>query len=186
MGTILDTSLLYLRDPEHLIRVMSTNPSYLQSTAGGEAIQYRDWGIPLGRRFRSLKLWYQLRLEGIEAIQARIRRDLANAQWFARQVEAAEGWEVVSPVRLQTVCVRHRPIGDDGEPLRGDALDEHTLRWVDELNQSGQAFVTPSVLDDEWMVRVSIGVTTTERHHVERLWTLMQDLAGDFVIRPRT
>jgi len=64
MGTILDTSLLYLRDPDHLVRVMSTNPSYLRSTAGGEATQYRDWGIPLGRRFRALKLWYQLRLDG--------------------------------------------------------------------------------------------------------------------------
>ncbi|NDH85185.1 MAG: hypothetical protein EBY65_10050, partial [Acidimicrobiia bacterium] len=74
MGTILDTSLLYLRDPEHLIRVMSTNPSYLQSTAGGEATQYRDWGIPLGRRFRALKLWYQLRIDGPDAIAERLRR----------------------------------------------------------------------------------------------------------------
>ena len=115
MGTILDTSLLYLRDPEHLIRVMSTNPSYLQSTAGGEAIQYRDWGIPLGRRFRALKLWYQLRLDGPESIRQRLRRDLDNAQWFADRIAEKPGWEVVAPVRLQTVCVRIPPL------LEGDA-----------------------------------------------------------------
>ena len=95
MGTILDTSLLYLRDPDHLIRVMSTNPSYLRSTSGGTATQYRDWGIPLGRRFRALKLWYQLRIDGPDAIRDRLRRDLDNAEWFAgrdRRSEPAGRW----------------------------------------------------------------------------------------------
>ena len=86
MGTILDCSLLYVRDPEHLVRVMSTNPSYLRSAVDGEVTQYKDWGIPLGRRFRALKLWFHLRLDGVEAIRARLRRDLANARWFAEQV----------------------------------------------------------------------------------------------------
>ncbi|MEM7275683.1 MAG: pyridoxal-dependent decarboxylase, partial [Actinomycetota bacterium] len=83
MGAILDTSLYYVRDVEALVRVMSTNPSYLRSTGSDtEVTQYRDWGLPLGRRFRALKLWFQLSLDGIEAIQARLRRDLANAEWL--------------------------------------------------------------------------------------------------------
>jgi aromatic-L-amino-acid decarboxylase len=172
MGTILDTSLLYLRDPEHVIRVMSTNPSYLQSTAGGEATQYRDWGIPLGRRFRALKLWYQLRLDGPEAIRQRLRRDLDNAQWFAERIAEKPGWEVVAPVRLQTVCVRHTPAELEGDAA---AISDHNQRWVREINVSGAAFLSPSLLDGGWMARVSIGVESTERPHLERLLDLMDE-----------
>jgi aromatic-L-amino-acid/L-tryptophan decarboxylase len=182
-GTVLDCSLMYLRDPQHLIRVMSTDPSYLRSTLGGEATQYRDWGIPLGRRFRALKLWYQLRIDGVESIRARLRRDLDNAQWLADAFADLPDWEVVAPVRLQTVCVRHCPTGADGEPLAGEALDEHTLRWVRTINASGAAFLTPSVLDGpspagRWMVRVSVGVEATERRHLERLVELITSAAA--------
>ncbi len=175
-GTILDCSLMYVRDPAHLIRVMSTNPSYLRSTAGGEATQYRDWGIPLGRRFRSLKLWYQLRIDGIVEIQDRMRRDLDNARWLAEQFRDLPGWEVVAPVRLQTVCVRHTPSALD-DPSHGAELDEHTLAWVREINTSGQAFLSPSMLDGRWMVRVSVGVESTERRHLEQLIELMRAAA---------
>ncbi|MEM7339689.1 MAG: pyridoxal-dependent decarboxylase [Actinomycetota bacterium] len=175
MGTILDTSLFYVRDVEHLVRVMSTNPAYLQSSVDGEVIQYRDWGIPLGRRFRSLKLWFHLRLDGLDAIRARIRRDLDNARWLATTVEDHPEWEVLAPVPLQTVCVRHRPPGMD-DP---DALDRHTLAWLARINDSGEAYLTGSTLDNRWMVRVSVGVEPTERHHVERLWALMQQAAAD-------
>ena len=118
MGTILDCSLFYVRDPEHLIRVMSTNPSYLRSTVDGEATQYRDWGIPLGRRFRALKLWFHLRIDGPESIRQRLREDLANAAWFAGQVGNAPDWRLVAPVTLQTVCIRHQPEGLHGRGTR--------------------------------------------------------------------
>lgn len=174
MGTILDTALFYVRDVAHLEAVMSTNPSYLRSGADGQVTQFRDWGIPLGRRFRALKLWFHLRLDGIDAIRARLRRDLDNARWFAQQVAAAEGWEVLAPVPLQTVCIRHTPRDARGQPLAGDALDAHTLGWLARINDSGAAFMTPSLLDGRWMVRVSIGVEDTTRAHVERLWELLQ------------
>lgn len=176
MGTILDTSLFHLRDPDHLIRVMSTNPSYLRSTAGGEATQYRDWGIPLGRRFRALKLWYHLRIDGPDAIRDRLRRDLDNAQWFAQQIEAMDEWEVLAPVRLQTVCVRHTPLAVADQP---EALSGHNLGWVRAINTSGEAFLSPSLLDDVWMARVSVGVESTERHHLERLLELMLHYTGN-------
>lgn len=173
MGTILDCSLFYVKDPEQLIRVMSTNPSYLRSTVDGEATQYRDWGIPLGRRFRALKLWFHLRLDGPDSIRERLRRDLENAQWFAAQVEQARDWLVIAPVNLQTVCIRHQPAG-----LEGEALDSHTLAWVNAINQSGEAFMSPSQLDGRWMVRVSIGVEATTREHVLKLWALIQHRAN--------
>ncbi len=175
MGTILDCSLFYMRDIELLNRVMSTNPSYLQSAEDGDVTQYRDWGIPLGRRFRALKLWFHLRIDGIESIQQRLRRDLANAQWFHDTVIAAGGpWKVVAPLTLQTICIRHEPMVD-GQPLAGPALDEHTQAWIRRLNESGDAFLSGSILDGQWMARVSVGVESTERHHLERLWALMQE-----------
>jgi aromatic-L-amino-acid decarboxylase len=172
LGAVFDCSLYYVRDPEHLVRVMSTNPSYLQSVADGRVKNFRDWGIPLGRRFRALKLWCLLRGEGTEALRARLRRDLDNARWLAEQVRAAPGWRVLAPVPLQTVCVRHEPPGLDGE-----ALDRHTLGWAERVNRSGRAYLTPATLDGRWLVRVSVGAEATERPHVEALWDLMRSEA---------
>ena len=173
LGAVFDCSLYYVREPEHLVRVMSTNPSYLQSAADGRVTNYRDWGIPLGRRFRALKLWFLIREQGVARLQARIRRDLENAKWLEAQVRAEPHWRVLAPVGLQTVCARHEPPG-----LGGEALDRHTLDWVDRINRSGDAYLTPSTLDGRWMVRVSIGAEATEREHVARLWTLMRETAG--------
>jgi aromatic-L-amino-acid decarboxylase len=173
LGTILDCSLLYVRDPDHLVRVFATDPSYLRSQADGAVVQYRDWGIPLGRRFRALKLWFQLRLDGMDAIRARLRRDLDNARWLADAVAAEPFWRVLAPVPLQTVCVRHEPAG-----LSAEELDAHTLAWAAAINDSGRAFVTPSMLDGRWMVRVSIGAEPTERAAVEALWEQMRTAAG--------
>jgi aromatic-L-amino-acid decarboxylase len=158
-----------VRDPEHLVRVMSTNPSYLQSAANGQVKNYRDWGLPLGRRFRALKLWFLIREQGVDNLQARLRRDLENAQWLAGQVSAATHWRLLAPVPLQTVCVRHEPPG-----LSGDALDRHTQAWAARINQSGAAYLTTALLDGQWMMRVSIGAEQTERRHVEEVWSLMQ------------
>ena len=80
LGAAFDCSVYFVRDPEHLVRVMSTNPSYLQSAADGRVKNFRDWGLPLGRRFRALKLWMLIRDRGVSGLQARVRRDLANAQ----------------------------------------------------------------------------------------------------------
>ena len=172
MGTILDTSLFYVRDVQHLVRVMSTNPSYLRSAEDDEVTQYRDWGVPLGRRFRALKLWFHLALDGVDSIRERLRRDLDNARWLREAVEAAPEWRVVAPVPLQTVCVRHEPGGMDENDV-----DEHNRAWVEQLNRSGRAFLTPAQVDGRWIVRVSVGVEGTERRHVEQLWELMQAAA---------
>ncbi|HKY56069.1 MAG TPA: pyridoxal-dependent decarboxylase [Anaerolineales bacterium] len=172
LGAAFDCSLYYVRDPQHLIRVMSTNPSYLQSAVDDKVKNLRDWGIPLGRRFRALKLWCLIREQGVEKLQTRLRRDLANAQWFAEQVRATPNWRVLVPVPLQTVCVRHEPPG-----LEGEELDGHTQAWVERVNHSGAAYLTPATLDGRWMVRVSIGSLLTERQHVEALWELIQNEA---------
>ena len=172
LGAAFDCSAYFVQDPQHLVRVMSTNPSYLQSSVDGAVVNYRDWGIPLGRRFRALKLWFLIRSQGVAALQARLRRDIENARWLAEEVRQRPHWRVLAPVHLQTVCLRHEPPG-----LSGEALDRHTLAWADAVNRSGGAYVTPATLDGRWMVRVSIGALPTERDDVAALWRLLQDCA---------
>src|SRR6185295_14646340 len=109
LGAAFDCSLYFVRDPEHLVRVMSTNPSYLRTSVDEKVKNFRDWGIPLGRRFRALKLWFLIREQGVSGLQRRLRRDLENAQWLAAEVKKTEPWRVLAPVPLQTVCVRHEP-----------------------------------------------------------------------------
>lgn len=169
LGAAFDCSVYFVRDVQHLVRVMSTNPSYLQTTADGQVKNYRDWGLPLGRRFRAMKLWLLIREQGICGLQHRLRRDLQNAQWLAEKVAGTVSWRVLAPVKLQTVCVRHEPEG-----LTSEELDRHTLAWVNSLNQSGTTYLTPAILEGRWMVRVSIGAENTERSHVEALWQEMQ------------
>nr|WP_316412598.1 pyridoxal-dependent decarboxylase [Mesoterricola silvestris] len=166
MGTGFDLSAYFVKDPEHLIRVMSTNPSYLHTEQDGQVKNLRDWGIPLGRRFRALKLWFLVRSQGVEGLQARIRRDLANAQWLKAQVLATGGWELMAPVNLQTVCVRHVPVGmtDEAE------LRAHNLALLAAVNKAGTYYLTPSVLKGRQILRVSIGASATELADVEGLW----------------
>ena len=172
LGVVFDFSLFYVRDVQHLIRVMSTNPSYLRTPADNEANNYRDWGIPLGRRFRALKLWLLLRKHGAEGLRTRLRRDLSNAQWLKHQVDAETDWERVAPVPLQTLCVRHHPPG-----MSTEQADQHTQDWVRRINESGNAFLTPAMLKGRWVARVSIGSLLTEREDVAAVWELMKSEA---------
>ena len=172
LGAPFDCSLYYVRDPEHLMRVMSTNPSFLQSSVDGEVKNLRDWGIPLGRRFRALKLWFVIREQGVSGLQKRLRRDMANARQLAEKVAATPGWRVLAPVHLQTVCVRHEPDG-----LKDEALDAHTTSWVEAVNRSGAAYLTPAILDGRWMARVSIGALSTEEADVAAVWAAMREAA---------
>jgi aromatic-L-amino-acid/L-tryptophan decarboxylase len=169
LGASFDCSTYFVRDAQHLVRVMSSNPSYLRTAADAEVTNFRDWGIPLGRRFRALKLWLLIREQGVEGLRRRLRRDLEHARWLAGEIDAAPGWERLAPVPFQTVCVRHHPRG-----VTGEALEAHTLGWVRRINESGRAFLTPAMLDERWMVRVSFGVEATEHEHVVALWRQMR------------
>ncbi len=172
LGVAFDCTAYFVRDSQHLVRVMSTNPSYLQTAVDAQVRNFRDWGLPLGRRFRALKLWFLIREQGLSGLQARLRRDLENARWLREQVDGAPGWERLAPVPFQTVCVRHVPAH-----LAAHEVDAHNQRWCDELNRSGRAYLTPSLLEGRQIVRVSIGAELTERPHVEALWALMREAA---------
>jgi aromatic-L-amino-acid decarboxylase len=169
LGVSMDCSTYFVRDPQFLVRVMSTNPSYLQTAADGQVKNYRDWGIPLGRRMRALKLWFVIREQGVTGLQARIRRDLAHAQWLAGEIARAPHWKILAPVRLQTLVVRHEPPGLDAA-----AIDARTRAFAQAINDSGEAYLTAALIDGRWAVRVSFGAAATEHEHVVDLWRLMQ------------
>ena len=116
-------------------------------------------------------------------MQKRLRRDIANARHLAELVAAAPGWRVVAPVNLQTVCVRHHPLAPDGLALDREALDKHTTAWVEAVNRSGAAYLTPAILDGRWMARVSIGALATETADVDAVWAAMRAAAES---RPMT
>ena len=175
MGTGFDLSAYYVRDPEHLVRVMSTDPSYLRTAQDGLVRNLRDWGIPLGRRFRSLKLWFLLRAEGVEGVQERVRRDVGNAAWLADQVAAAPDWGLMAPAPLQTVCLRHLP-----PALAGDeaALAAHNAAICERVTASGGYYFGTSVLKGRLIIRISVGAQPTEREHVAGVWAALQEAAG--------
>ncbi len=174
LGVVFDSSLYFVRDAQHLVRVMSTNPSYLQTAVDDQVKNYRDWGIPLGRRFRALKLWFLIREQGVTGLQMRIRRDISNANWLKEQIVPTPDWEILAPVTLQTLCVRHVPAG-----IAADQLDEHTLDWVARINNSGAAYLTPTELNGQWAVRISIGAEATTLEHVKKLWETMKAAVKD-------
>lgn len=165
MGVNFDCTLFWTADRAALLGALSILPEYLRSAAAesGAAIDYRDWQIPLGRRFRALKLWFVLRLDGVEAITARLRRDVALTQELASWVAGDGRFEVVAPHPLNLVCVR--VAGDDDAPT--DAL-------IESINGGGRFHVTRTVLDGRSVMRVSIGTSSTEREHVAAFWAECQ------------
>ncbi len=173
LGVPFDCSLYFVRDEQHLQRVMSTNASYLQSSVDSQVRNLRDTGIPLGRRFRALKLWFLIREQGVSGLQKRLRRDLELAKNFAAQVAGTTDWHLVAPVHLQTVCVRYQPA-----IVPEARLNEFTRAWAEALNSTGKAYVTPAAVNGKWMVRISIGAPGTEKADTERLWSSMKEVSA--------
>lgn len=160
MLTNFDCSAFYVADRAHLIETLSVLPEYLknEATASGAVFDYRDWQIPLGRRFRALKLWFVIRSFGVEGIRSHVRSGIALAQELAARVEADPDFKIVAPHPFGLVCLRHRS---------GDAVNRAI---VERVNRSGAAYLTHTVLDGRYTIRVAIGTPSTTSEHVARLW----------------
>lgn len=167
MFTNFDCSCFFVADRAHLIRTLSVLPEYLRNkaTESGAVIDYRDWQVSLGRRFRALKLWFVLRSFGVAGLQAKIREHVALAQEFARWVQADPQFELAAPAPLNLICFRHRG---------GDAVNQQIL---DKLNSSGQLYLTHTRLDGRLTLRLSVAQTNTQRRHVEQAWQLTRAAA---------
>ncbi len=165
--TNFDCSVFWVGNREKLIDAMSILPAYLKNESSGnpDAIDYRDWHVPLGRRFRALKLWFVLRSYGAEKLRDFVRSHVDWAKELEKQLVEDNRFEIVAPRTLALVCFRH---------LGGN---EATKSLANAINASGTAYLTPSVIDDTDFIRVSIGSTWTEQRHVDALWELI-DLNG--------
>jgi len=164
MFTNFDCNCFYVADRKHLIRTLSVLPEYLRNkaTESGAVIDYRDWHIQLGRRFRSLKLWFVIRHYGIEGLQHHIREHVRLAQQFVEWVRSDSRFELAAPASLNLVCFRLRS---------GDQANQ-TL--MDRLNGSGDLYLTHTKLDGKLTLRLCVGQTNTEARHVERAWQRIQ------------
>ncbi|HVH08745.1 MAG TPA: pyridoxal-dependent decarboxylase [Gemmatimonadales bacterium] len=167
MLTNFDCDCFYVAERAGLIATLTVNPEYLRNpaSASGAVFDYRDWHIPLGRRFRALKLWFVIRHYGAEGLRAHIRRHVALAQEFARWVAADDRFALAAPVPLNLVCFRHA------------AGDDATARLLETLNASGRLYLTHTRLDGRLVLRLAIGGTYTERRHVEAAWDLIRQCA---------
>jgi aromatic-L-amino-acid/L-tryptophan decarboxylase len=163
MLTNFDCSVFWVADRAPLVRAMSILPPYLQNaaSASGEVIDYRDWQVPLGRRFRALKLWWVLRAYGANGIRHHIREHVRLASWFGGRVDEHPSLVRVAPVAFGLVCFRHV----DG--------NESTDALAEAINRDGSVYVIASTIEDERFIRVAVGATPTTAEHVERLWSIV-------------
>ena len=169
--TNFDCTAYFVRDPEALIRTFAILPEYLKSTQDS-VINYRDWGIPLGRRFRALKLWFVLRAYGVDGLRAHISAHIDMARGLGQEIARADDFELLVPPRLALLVFRYRPSGLSEAAL--DALNDTLLA---RLNESGRAYFTRVCADGRFAIRVSIGQTWTKPHHVAAAWALIQETA---------
>ena len=168
MFTNFDCNCFYVADRKALIDTLSILPEYLrnQATESGAVFDYRDWHVPLGRRFRSLKLWFVIRHYGVEGLRHHVRRHIEIAQQFAEWVGQDERFEMAAPAPLNLVCFRH---------VGGDASNQLLM---DRLNRSGDLYLTHTRLNDRFTLRLCVGQTHTALRHVESAWKRIQQEAG--------
>jgi aromatic-L-amino-acid decarboxylase len=165
--TNFDCDCFYVQDRASLVNALSILPEYLRNTAteSGAVIDYRDWQIPLGRRFRALKMWFVLRSYGAEYLREMVRKHVAAARWFTEQVRESSMFELAAPTVLNLVCFRH---------VSGDEASEQIMRAI---NESGRAFLTQARVNGRFILRLSVGQERTEMRHVQGVWEHLQEVA---------
>lgn len=165
MFTNFDCDVFYVREPERLVRTLSILPEYLKADQSDAVINYRDWHIPLGRRFRALKLWFVIRSFGVEGIQNKIREHVQLAKWVENEIINGSGqdlFELVTSRNLNLVCFRLQNHSDED--------NQELMRLV---NATGKAFLTHTKLNGKLVIRMSIGQTRVSKEHVEKAWKLI-------------
>lgn len=163
MFTHFDCSVYFVKDVNVLIRTFEILPEYLKTNTRGLVNDYRDWGIPLGRRFRALKLWFVMRGFGLDGIRKRLREHIALNEYFANQIDNHPDFELILKPFLNFSCFRYHPQGADPKQL-----NELNEQLKDKLNKTGKLFLSHTKVDDKYVLRFVIGQTYVEQEHVEK------------------
>jgi len=179
MFTNFDCSAYFVKDKTKLINTFSILPEYLKTPEDKLVNNYRDWGIPLGRRFRALKLWFVLRTYGIKGLQEKIRDHIKFAQWFKEKVETTPGFELMSPVSVNLICFRIHPLGVNDET----ELEVINSRLLQKLNGSGKILLTQTRLNEHYVLRFVSGQIHSKLENIITGWQLILSASQEFLSR---
>lgn len=175
--TNFDCSAYFVKDPDSLIRTFEVLPEYLKTKTRGLVNDYRDWSVPLGRRFRALKLWFVIRSYGLKGLRERLKQHIALNQYFADQISDQRDFELVLPPFLNFTCFRLKP-EKSGDPQEVDHLNE---RLLDRINQSGQLFLSHYKVGGKYVIRMMIGQTYVQQRHVDRALSVLRLMADELL-----
>jgi aromatic-L-amino-acid decarboxylase len=175
MLTNFDCSAYFVRDPGALIRTFEIHPEYLKTGIDAQVKNFRDWGIPLGRRFRALKLWFVIRSYGVEGLRKIVGEHIRLAQLFKGWVEEHEVFELMAPVDFSLVCFRLNDGRDE------EALSDLNKQLLESLNQTGKVFLTHTSLRGKYVLRMAIAARTTQERHVREAWELIASKAVEIL-----
>ncbi|MFZ4548797.1 MAG: pyridoxal phosphate-dependent decarboxylase family protein [Bacteroidales bacterium] len=177
MFTNFDCSAYFVKDKEALLRTFEILPEYLKTGNRGLVNDYRDWGIPLGRRFRALKLWFVIRSFGVKQLQDKIREHIRLAKWLEQEIIANPYFESMAPVTLSLVCFRFNP----NHILSSADLNQINENLLGKLNATGKIFITHTKLYGQYTLRISIAGTLTSESHVAKAWELINYTAQTII-----
>jgi len=175
MFTNFDCSAYFVKDPAALIRTFEIHPEYLKTGQDAKVKNFRDWGIPLGRRFRALKLWFVIRYYGVEGLQKMVREHIRLGQLFREWVEREDNFELMAPVNLSLVCFRL----NDGR--KEEDLNSLNQEFLESLNQTGKVFLSHTNLRGKYVLRMAIGARMTDERHVREAWELIQEKSSELL-----
>lgn len=177
MFTNFDCSVYFVSDADHLIGTFDILPDYLKTRTRGQVNDYRDWGIPLGRRFRALKLWAVIRCYGLEGLRDKIRNHIKLASWLTEQIDYDPSFEVVTPTVFNLVCFRFTP--PEADPQRYNEINE---RLNHALNDTGKIYLTHTVLEGNYILRMAVSQTNVSERHVNDAWKLIREKSAEIAL----
>jgi aromatic-L-amino-acid/L-tryptophan decarboxylase len=175
-----DCSAYFVRNVDALLQTFRISPEYLRTAQDQQVVNYRDWGIQLGRRFRALKLWFVLRSYGVEGLRALVRRHIELARELAERIQATPDFELMAPVAFGLVCFRFHPEGMSD----GAALNQLNRDLLSRVNASRRVYLTHTELEGKFVIRLVIGQRLTSRTHVDEAWLLIQQAARSYPFEP--
>lgn len=176
MFTHFDCTAYFVKNRDALIRTFTILPEYLKTSSRGKVNDYRDWGIPMGRRFRALKLWFVIRSFGAEGIREKVRQHIRLAEAFEQWVDGHPDFEIMAKRTMNVVFFRYHPPAKHDE----DELNQLNSRLVEELKSDGRIFLTHTKVSGKWVLRMVIAQTYVEERHLEKAWQVIREVADRF------
>jgi len=173
MFTNFDCSAYFVKDKSALLKTFEILPEYLKTNVDKQVNNYRDWGIPLGRRFRALKLWFVIRTYGVEGIQEAVANHILMARTLGNKIEQHPNFELLVPTNFNMLCFRYLPIAS----TNNDEINAFNELLLNQLNNSGKVYMTHTKIGGNYAIRMVIGQTYVQQHHVDMAWELIKDTA---------